>query len=343
MNSALLQDAMGEIRDDFIFDAHREDFRSARRYRAVSWRRGVALIAALMLLVLAAIPAMAAADFAPAYDLLYDISPRAAQALKPVHRSCTDKGIQFEVISASVSGDELQAYVAVRDLEGDRIDKTTDLFDSYSVRTPFACTCRCDNIGYDTDTRTATFLITITQWNSTPIPGDKITLQANKLLCQKSRFEGALPEWDLSGLLMAPETTKPVHIFGGSVVPNQISDADCKALVPQGELYRPVDGVQVTAIGYIGGKLHIQIQYADVLRTDNHGYPYFKDAQGEELYCISVTYYCLDHEYQDRYAEYVFDLPEEDLDQYEPFGYFVTADTLVEGNWSITFPVEGKR
>ncbi len=141
---------------------------------------------------------------------------------------------------------------------------------------------------------------------------------------------------------MMPETTKPVHVFGGSAVGYQRPDAEFTALVPQGVLYAPVDGVQVTAIGYLNGKLHIQIQYADVLRTDNHGYPYFKDAAGETLYCTSATYFCLDREYQDRYTEYVFDLPEGDLNRYEPFGYFETADTLVEGNWSITFPVEGQ-
>ena len=40
------------------------------------------------------------------------------------------------------------------------------------------------------------------------------------------------------------------------------------------------------------------------------------------------------------YVEYVYDLSDVDLTQYKVYGYFVTSDTHIEGNWSVTFPLE---
>ena len=37
---------------------------------------------------------------------------------------------------------------------------------------------------------------------------------------------------------------------------------------------------------------------------------------------------------------YVYDLSDVDLTQYKVYGYFVTSDTHIEGNWSVTFPLE---
>lgn len=337
MKSALLQDAVGEVRDDFIFDAHRKESCVSKRYGLHSLRRIAAVAAAFMILFITAVPAMAAMDYEPAYDLLYQIYPAAAQKLKPVHLSCEDHEIQFEVVSAYIDGDELKAYVAVRDLDLDRIDETTDLFDSYSINTPFDCSSSCQNISYDADSRTATFLIRITQWDNKPVPGDKITLRVKKLLCQKERFDGPI-----SGLDLSSETTKPAYIFGGGGSEYEKYSKNFTALSPQGNLCSPVNGVEITGIGYIEGKLHIQVHYFNVLETDNHGYLYFKNMNGNEIGCVGEISFSLDNTYTDRYTEFVFDLPEDDLSQYELFGHFVTSDTLIEGNWSITFPVESQ-
>lgn len=343
MKSALLQDAVGEVRDDFIFDAHRKESYVSKRYSLYSLRRIVAVAAAVMVLFITAVPAMAAMDYEPAYDLLYQIYPAAAQKLKPVHLSCEDNEIQFEVVSAYIDGDELKAYVAVRDLDLDRIDETTDLFDSYSINTPFDCSSSCQNIGYDADSRTATFLISITQWDNKPVPGDKITLRVKKLLCQKNEFDEAIFGLNLSAVQAKKETIKPAYVFGGSGSAYEKYSKDFTALIPQGNLYSPVNGVEITGIGFVEEKLHIQVQYFNVFETDNHGYIYFKNLNGDVIYCAAAISFSLNNEYTDRYVEYVFDLPENNISQYEPFGYFVTSDTLIEGNWSVTFPVESQK
>ena len=91
---------------------------------------------------------------------------------------------------------------------------------------------------------------------------------------------------------------------------------------------------------YVDGKLHIQVKYEDSLETDNHGYIYFKNDKGEEIHCIANIAFSTDSEHQERYVEYVYDLSDVDLTQYKVYGYFVTSDTHIEGNWSVTFPLE---
>jgi len=42
-------------------------------------------------------------------------------------------------------------------------------------------------------------------------------------------------------------------------------------LKPGDAIASPVDGVTLTGIGYVDGRLHVQAYYADILKTDNHG------------------------------------------------------------------------
>ena len=96
-------------------------------------------------------------DFSPAYEFLYTLSPSAAQKLKPVSMISEDNGIKIEVISAYVESGEAKILISVQDLEEDRIDETTDLFDSFSINTSFDCSSSCENIKYDAETETADF------------------------------------------------------------------------------------------------------------------------------------------------------------------------------------------
>ena len=113
-----------------------------------------------------------------------------------------------------------------------------------------------------------------------------------------------------------------------------------QALKTTGILCSPIAEVDITAMGYVDGKLHIQVKYEDSLETDNHGYIYFKNDKGEEIHCIANIAFSTDSEHQERYVEYVYDLSDVDLTQYKVYGYFVTSDTHIEGNWSVTFPLE---
>ncbi len=78
-----------------------------------------------------------AASVEPVYELIYLVSPSAAQFFVPVQKSDTNNGIKMEVVSADIRGDTARIYITMQDLIGDRVDETIDLYDSYDIRLPF--------------------------------------------------------------------------------------------------------------------------------------------------------------------------------------------------------------
>ncbi|RXS74217.1 DUF4179 domain-containing protein [Blautia faecicola] len=335
-----ISDAISNISNRYIEEA--ADFQIGKKgvRKHFIMRRAVAAAATIMLVFTMSVPALAAADYEPAYNLLYKVSPTIAQKLKPVRMSCEDNGIKFEVISAYVEGSEAKIFISAQDIDGDKIDETTDLFDSYSINTPFDCSSSCENISYDTKTKTATFLISISQWNEQDIIGEKITFRVREMLSNKQEYDMVLSDLDMNNISTAPETVTPTHIFGGSGTNYSEVENNFRALKATGILYSPVEGVDITAMGYVDGDLHIQVRYENVLKTDNHGYIYFQNNEGEKITCNANVEFSTDSEYQERYVEYIYDLSDIELAEYDAYGYFVTSDTLITGNWSVTFPLE---
>lgn len=117
---------------------------------------------AVLAAVIMAMPVMAAVE--PFREVLYAFSPATAQYFSPVQRACVSNGIRMEVAACFVHDDTAELYVTLQDLEGDRVDETTDLFDSYTIRQPYDTAATCSLVHYDASTGTAVFQIQITQW-----------------------------------------------------------------------------------------------------------------------------------------------------------------------------------
>lgn len=301
----------------------------------------IALAAVLVCLALAvpafAMPALAADP--SGYALLYSISPAAAQFFKPVNRSDEDNGIRLTVDSVYLHSDTVEVYVALQDLTGDRLDETTDLFDSYRINRGFDCSATCSRVGYDAQTRTVRFLISITSFDGQDIEGDKLTFSLGRLLTGKTETEGAVAGLDLTAAQAEP-ATQQVTRRGGSGIAAEAGGSGAEtrtALVPTGTLAAPAPGVAITAMGYIDGLLHIQILYENVHETDNHGQLWLESG-AEKLECLgSLSFF--DENESDSFEEYVFDVSPAQLADCTLYGSFVTADTLIEGGWEITFPL----
>lgn len=340
MNAIKLSDAICELDSKYIDEAFSYKQKAKQKTKKSVWVKWGSMAVCLLLVFTISVPALAAADFDPAYNLLYTVSPTITQKLKPVRMSCEDNGIEVEVISAYVEGSEAKIFISVQDHDGDRIDETTDLFDSFSINTSFDCSSSCESISYDTETKTATFLISISQWNEQDIIGEKITFRVREMLSKKQKYDAVLSDLDMNKISTTPETITPAYIFGGGGTNyNEVED-NFHALKTTGILCSPVDGVDITAVGYVDGKLHIQVKFENAMKTDNHGYIYFQNDKGEEIYCIANVAFSIDNEYQEQYVEYVYDLSDTDLIEYEAYGHFITSDTHITGNWSVTFPLE---
>lgn len=301
----------------------------------------IALAAVLVCLALAvpafAMPALAADP--DGYALLYSISPAAAQFFKPVNRSDEDNGIRLTVDSVYLHSDTVEIYVSLQDLTGDRLDETTDLFDSYRINRGFDCSATCSLAGYDAQTRTARFLISITSFDGQDIEGDKLTFSLNRLLTGKTETEGAVTGLDLAAAQAEP-ATQQVTRRGGSGIAAEAGGSTAEtrtALVPTGTLAAPAPGVAITAVGYVDGLLHIQVLYESILETDNHGQLWLENG-AEKLECLGNLSFFAENG-SDSYEDYYFDVTPAQLANCTLYGSFVTADTLIEGNWEITFPL----
>ena len=90
MKNDKLVDAIGMISDDKIQNAKI----SAVKVYKFSYRKAIALIAAIILCLTASIPVLAT-TVDPVYQMVYRISPTLAQTLKPVRLTSEDNGIKM--------------------------------------------------------------------------------------------------------------------------------------------------------------------------------------------------------------------------------------------------------
>ena len=247
------------------------------------------------------------------------------------------------VISVYVESGEAKILISVQDLEEDRIDETTDLFDSFSINTSFDCSSSCENIKYDAETETAVFLISISQWDKYDIADEKITFSVREILSNKETYEGSISTLNLDKNSGSVKIFTPYSVLGGSGANSEKYMEDFQALVSQGDINSPVSGVALTAIGYVGEKLHIQIRYDSALETDNHGYVYLKNSDGDVLDCEASISFFTDEGEKDMYSEYIFDLSDKNVSDYVIYGKFTTSNMHIKGKWSVTFPLEKVR
>ena len=306
--------------------------------------------AMLLICIFAAMPVLAA-KVTPVYELIYLVSPSTAQFFKPVQKSCENNGIKMEVVATYIHEDTAEIYITLQDLTGSRVDATTDLYDSYSIHRPFAGSAYCKRIDYDKETKTATFLIKITQWGKHNIEGDKLTFSIHNFISDKHEYEGIPIKVNLGTVNKAAET-KDTEITGGSGVnyeryfpygKTQVSTI-ATVLAPSELICSPVKGIDITGIGYVDGMLHIQAAVSDSLKNDNHGYSFLKDKMGNEIeydYSVSFSGYGDSGSKDTRvdYDEFVFDIPKDEIANYTLYGSFYTSGLYTEGPWQVTFPL----
>jgi len=317
---------------------------SGPKARGIRLLRRTAAAAAVFVCVAAAVP-VTAAHVPAVYELIYAVSPRTAQFFIPVQKSCEDNGIRMEVAATYIHENTAEIYVTLRDLTGDRVDETTDLYDSYSIHRPFDCSAHCERVDYDGETKTATFRIVIEQWGDRKIEGEKLTFSVGCFLSDKHAYEGVPIELRLGGDL--PETMQ-TEIYGGGGIHfseyfSSVRDDPATVLVPSEALCEPVEGVAVTGMGYIDGRLHVQTAVPDPLKNDNHGFLFLRDRDGGEIlydYSVSFTEAAQTESRNEvAYNEFVFDIARSEISQYDLYGSFYTSGLCTEGSWRVTFPL----
>ena len=114
---------------------------------------------------------------------------------------------------------------------------------------------------------------------------------------------------------------------------------DYKYLVPlENGVLKPVDGVTITNMGFIDNKLHIQLYFEDILTYDNHGYISLYDKSGNKAESIHFAFW--DDNHIGSYEEIIYDISPNEIQNYTPYGEFVTCKNITKGYWQVTFPLE---
>lgn len=335
---------MDGLNDRYICEAaaymeKKKDSGSRRLRKAWTAAAGFAVI---LFLSLSGLSMAAASGNIPAYDILYSLYPEAAKRLIPVNISCEDNGIKMEVESVSVHEDTAEIYISMTDLIGDRIDDTIDLFDSYRIHVPEDNIGTCSFVHYDPEANTATFLISIQLMDQKKITGQRLTFSVSEFLSGKKKMEEVLPEISLETAGIVSDLQKDVENRGGSWISDEEEEITEFLKENEEQSFSPTDGVTVTAWGFVDDRLHIQVYYEDILRTDNNGYLYLTDEQGNKINCTeSIAFW--DESHTGSYEEYIFKVaPEADVSSLSVWGYFRTCRNLTTGSWQVTFPVENR-
>ena len=87
-----ISDAIGNINDRYIEEAADFQRKKKRTGKSSILQKSVAAAASFILVFILSVSTLVAADFSPAYEFLYTLSPSAAQKLKPVSMISEDNG-----------------------------------------------------------------------------------------------------------------------------------------------------------------------------------------------------------------------------------------------------------
>lgn len=347
MNHNNIEKAITNIDSKYVMEAL--DYKNKQHHNSGYFKtigKVAACFALICILSVSGTLVAAAAGNETAFQVVYEMFPDIAMNLVPVNETCEDNGIKMSVEGINIEGDTADVYISLQDMSGNRIDETTDLFDSYDIRTGEDYQgdrmAGCSFVSYDEKSKKATFLLSITNMQGTPMSKDKVTFLLSKILTNKNEMSRELTEITNVDEVENTRDVGEVQLRGWAS-----NGSDIEEFSDFFEKYRrdilcedenihfsPVDGATVTAYGFVNGKLHVQVHYDDILQHDNHGFITLVD-DNSTIYPESIDFW--DEEGVGSYTEYIFDITPEEMENYTVYGEFVTCDTLIEGDWSVTF------
>ena len=334
MNVYDMIEGMGYIDERFLDHAI-----SQKRARRVYLKPIISIAAALMITI-GILPAATALGSDNSYNLLYSIYPKAAQSFKPVRRSCDDSGITLDVISADISGSDARVFFSVTDTEGGRLDDAIDLFDSYYMNTPYDTSNTCRLVSFDKESSCAYFVTETSSMHGESLNGKKLTFGFSTILCGEKHFDDKLPI-ELISIDTSPKTQTGLPNYSGGSFISQMPDVSDISFLEASDsvIYEPIDGAQITAVGYIDGALHVQTRYIDKADLDTHGFVTLKDSTGNDYENNGIFTACFE-ESGISYEETVIPIEFSALADYSLYGDFEKSSRRIDGHWQVTARLE---
>lgn len=239
-------------------------------------RRAVrpAVTAAVLLALVLGTTAMADGVFS------HDIPAAIVQSLTPVRLSDTSQGITMTVQSAGVEDGVFTAYITMQDQRGGgRLARGVGIYDSYRINTPFRSdlvASGCTPLGYDEASQSYGFLVQIRARDGQNHPLDfsngRFTWQ---LLLEQERGQATALRPDWSGVPLVPVDTAQ-YILGGSgkdfeTYSGWLAGGEALTLQPGGWEMPLIEGVSISAAGFMGDQFHLSFALTAMGRTTTAG------------------------------------------------------------------------
>jgi hypothetical protein len=258
------------------------------------FKRAVPAALVICLCLMLSIGAMAATI--PSFNnLLSMVSPDIALLLQPIEIACEDNGIKMEVVGAMNDDEMAVIYITMKDLVGDRIDETLDIYD-YRLTGTYISTCQM--VHYDETTKTATLRMQAN--GGKKLNGKKVSFQVESFLSDQLTFDKVETSINLSDVKEVKDSqTIPLVTSsnisgggGGDLFDELQSQGIIRVLTPdQKKITLPkIDFMYISNIGFIDGRLHIQTKWVGD-GIDDHGDLHFVDTAGNSIYMDSANIY----------------------------------------------------
>ncbi|MDE7260669.1 MAG: hypothetical protein K2N78_01195 [Oscillospiraceae bacterium] len=300
-----------------------------------------------VVLAVAAVLALVLGTTAAANGLaLHELPAAIVQNLQPVQLSDTDQDISMTVQSATVEDGIFTAYITMTDERGgDRLAQGVDFYDSYRISTPYGASMMslgCQPLGYDEFSGSYGYLVTIKAKDDAGRAVDfsnrKFTFSARQLLLGQKKAQPVVLSPDWSSMPIISPDAKYYILGGGGEGFESYSGWTTlgEALVLQpGSWEVPVmEGVSISAAGFMGGQFHLQLRF-DNNGPDDHGWINLVTPEGETVARLLTLSFRDEGDLE--YTECVYDITSEELPGCILSGEFTTGGYLLEGNWKVTF------
>jgi hypothetical protein len=256
----------------------------------------------------------------------------------------------MQTLGAVRDGSTTEVYLALTDLTGDRVNASLDVYD-YHVSGGRAHNAQI--VQYDAAEKTAIvrFLVQGKRLSN------RMSVQISSFLSGAHKEEDYDSGLNLSELLSKKQqnevdTLDPLKdwISGwGGPSALELSEQEFIHVLRQEQTHIKLPGIDwmyISNIGFVDGKLHIQINPDNEMGSYNHGYFFFTDDRGnkQDIAMNSVSYGSYTKggtNYGGDYEEYIFDIS--DISQLEHLhlkGNFTGYDQLVTGKWETTFDLK---
>lgn len=266
------------------------------------------------------------------------ISPEFAALLQPIDVLTVDEGIQVEVISAMQDKHSAVIYLAITDLNEERITANLDVYDfSLSKGSSF----NAQTIDYDESTRTAIVRI----FASNGLEAKKLNLRVRSLIGDKTVIE---PDVSIQLVQVTKQTLQPLTEDALSGTGGLVPASPTLHTLPFGNLDIRIpnyDGMKIKNMGISEEKLYIQTEWLTKHHT-NYDYArfYLIDSEGDKKESdFRITYGRNEQgllQYGNNFNEYVFNLSNSDLSSYRLAPTIYHSVNPIEGNWQVSFNLD---